>query len=331
MMIPAVSEHELPELTVRLERGYHLRTMVRILRDLRPILDLTEPTVVKLDLSELNFIGPACMAFMVAVVRKARETGMLSDGSQIIPPKLTSARNYIHRMEVLKVVFEREPNEIPDLVTRHEAMGLKECEHFESQPGGRAVAASLVKALQEKVATDKIAATSLDLCLGELTENVYFHADSPHGGFAAAQTFKNSNEIEVAIVDLGRGVRASLAANPDHAAEAVDDITAIKAAIRPLVTATPERNNGYGLAFTRFLMEMNSGRLIVWSGEGWLEMGEKDAERQKDAMPGTVVAMRLHTDRPFDFQAAYAKLTEAIIDQEGPLDDDVHGLKDAAG
>lgn len=61
-----------------------------------------------------------------------------------------------------------------------------------------------------------------------------------------------------------------MAANPDHADEAIDDITAIKAAIRPLVTATPERNNGYGLAFTRFLMEMNSGRLIVWSGEGWL-------------------------------------------------------------
>jgi anti-sigma regulatory factor (Ser/Thr protein kinase) len=325
-----MSQAQLPELTVRLRHAYHLHTLVRMLRDLRPILDLREPTIVTVNLRDLTFIGPACLAFMVAVLRRGRENQLVADDSMILHPTSVAARTYLHRMDVLQVLFEREPNEVADPVTRHDASGLKECEHFESQQRGRDVTASLVKALQEEVETDDVSLTSLDLCLQELTENVYFHADTTHGGFAAAQSFRNTREIEVAIVDLGIGIAESLRQNPEHALEASDDLSAIRAAIRPLVTATPERNSGYGLAFTRFLMEMNSGRLIVWSGEGWVQCGEKYAEKTKDRMPGTVVALRLHTDRPFDFNRAYDKLTAAIEQQEGPLNDDVRLLKNAS-
>lgn len=121
---------------------------------------------------------------------------------------------------------------------------------------------------------------------------------------------------------MGRGIAASLAANPEYAAEAADDISAINAAIRPLVTSTPERNSGYGLALTRFLLEMNDGRLIVWSGKGKVQFGEKYAEKWVDGMPGTVVALRLHTDRPFDITTAYQRLNKAIEEIEGSFDDD---------
>jgi hypothetical protein len=148
------------------------------------------------------------------------------------------------------------------------------------------------------------------------------------GGFAAAQRFKNTQEIEIAIVDLGRGIAASLSTNPDHAEEAEDDISAIHAAIRPLVTATPERNSGYGLALTRFLLEMNDGRLIVWSGEGRVQFGERHIKKRVQDLPGTVVALRLHTDRPFDITTAYQRLNEAIEEIEGPFDhDDVRPLR----
>lgn len=317
---------ELPELTVRLHAGYHLHTVHRIVRDLKPIYELSEPTVVTLDLRGLTFIGPACLAYMVAVMRRGRETKMIADGSLITHPESVGVRTYIFRMDALRVLFEREPSEVADPVTRRAATGLKECEHFETEEGGRNVAAALAAAMQEVVETDDVAAASLRLALIEVTENVHFHADAPFGGFAAAQTFKNGQEIEVAVVDLGVGIAESLRQNPDYAQEAADDISAIKTAIRPLVTATPERNSGYGLAFTRFLLEANDGRLIVWSGGGWLQFGEKYVEKEMDAMPGTLVVLRLHTDRPFDFKQAYAQLTAAIIDKGGPLDDDVRPL-----
>jgi anti-anti-sigma regulatory factor len=320
-----------PEITVPLRNAHHLHSLSRTLRDLRPILDLKEPSVVHLDLSELTFIGPACLALMVATMRRGRGTGMIFSGS-ITYPNSVPVTTYLHRMDVFRVLFEKEPTDVEDNVERHEAVGLKECEHFSSAKGGRRVANGLAKAIQEKVETDVVTANSLDVCLIELTENVYFHADSPIGGFAAAQTFKNSQEIEIAIVDLGVGIANSLAANPEHAQEAADDISAINAAIRPLVTATPERNSGYGLALTRLLLELNDGRLIVWSGEGKVQLGEKASEKRVDRLPGTVVALRLHTDRPFDIATAYERLNQAIEEIEGPPNDDVRtlGQKNAA-
>jgi anti-sigma regulatory factor (Ser/Thr protein kinase) len=318
----------LPKITVSLRHAHHLHSLSRTLRDLRPILDLDEPTVVTLDLTELTFIGPACLAFMVAALRNGRENGWIADGSRIIHPNSVAARTYLHRMDALRVVFEHEPMEVFDPVVRHEASGLKECEHFSSEAGGRQVAAALSKAIQDEVDTDRATEAALDVCLIELAENVYFHADAPVGGFAAAQRFKNTQEIEIAIVDLGRGIAASLAANPDHAEEARDDISAINAAIRPLVTSTPERNSGYGLALTRFLLEMNDGRLIVWSGEGRVQFGERHIEKRVPEMPGTVVALRLHTDRPFDITTAYKRLNEAIEEIEGAFDhEDVRTLR----
>ncbi|HEX6781775.1 MAG TPA: hypothetical protein VF125_07060 [Solirubrobacterales bacterium] len=318
----------MPEITVCLRQAHHLHSLSRTLRDLRPILDLQEATQVTLDLTELTFIGPACLAFLVAVVRNGRESGMMADGSMIVWPASVPARTYLHRMDAIRVLFEHEANDPPDPVVRHEASGLKECEHFSSEKGGRRVAAALSKAIQDEVDTDRATEAALDVCLTELAENVYFHAEAEAGGFAAAQRFKNTQEIEIAIVDLGRGIAASLAGNPEYAQEAKDDISAIKAAIRPLVTSTPERNSGYGLALTRFLLEMNDGRLIVWSGKGKVQFGEKHAEKRVDEMPGTVVALRLHTDRPFDISTAYRRLNEAIEEIEGAFDhDDVRPLR----
>lgn len=322
-----MAEKTLPSLTVELSAAYHLHSIRRMVRSLKPIYDLKKPTVVTLDLAGLTFIGPASLAYMIAVMRRGRESGVVANGSMVLHPRSIAVMTYLHRMDALQVLFEKEPNEIPDPVVRHDASGLKECEHFSSEDGGRRVAGALAKAVQEEVATDKLTAAALDICLTELAENVYFHADTSHGGFAAAQTFKNSKEIEVAIVDLGIGIAASLGENPDHASEAADDITAIKAAVRPLVTATPERNSGYGLALTRFLLEINDGRLIVWSRKGMVQFGEKHVEKRIEDLPGTIVALRLHTDRPFDIARAYERLNSAIEEIEGPPDDDVRTLR----
>jgi len=280
-------------------------------------------------LSELTFIGPACTALMVAVVRQARETGMLARG-QVIYPKRPGVRTYLQRMDAIRVLFEHEAVEITDDVARGEVEGLKECEHFSSDKGCLRVAKGLASAIKTTVETDNVTANSLEVCLGELTENVFYHAAAPVGGFAAATTFRGSQEIELAIVDLGVGIASSLSANPDFADQATDDISAIHTAIKPTVTATPERNSGYGLALTRLLLEINDGRLIVWSGEGKVEFGENPTEKKVNRLPGTLVVLRLHTDRPFDLKTAYKRLESAIEEIEGSSIEDVRPLKTSA-
>ena len=104
-------EAVLPDIAVRLRQAHHLHSLSRTLRDLRPILELEEPTLVTLDLSDLTFIGPACLAFMVAVVRNGRENGTIADGSRIAWPTSVPAHTYLYRMDAVRVLFEHETND----------------------------------------------------------------------------------------------------------------------------------------------------------------------------------------------------------------------------
>lgn len=230
-------------------------------------------------------------------------------------------------MDFIRVLFEGA--DVEDPVERHESTGLRECRHFVTEDECLGAARDLADALEEKVSTDDMAKNSLYVCLSELAENVFFHANTPYGGFAAAQPFTKSKEIEVAIVDLGVGIAASLRQNPQYADLITDDLTAIKTAIRPTVTATPGRNSGYGLAFTRYLLQINHGRLIIRSGTGYLQDGVQPAGGVVDDMlPGTLVALRLRTDRPFDSSQAWDLLTRAIKDILGFAHDDRDTLDD---
>lgn len=73
-------------------------------------------------------------------MRRGRENETIADASYIVPPSSKPVFNYLHRMDFLKVLFEKEAVTVAEPVTKHEATGLKECEHFASEKGGRDVA-----------------------------------------------------------------------------------------------------------------------------------------------------------------------------------------------
>lgn len=296
---------------VVLRGPYYLNQLKRLIRELQPLLHLNVRRRVFVDLSDLTFMGPAALALTLGALSRIQSSSLLAPNSSIVPPRATGMATYLARMDFLTVLLEEAEPAVE--VGRTPRAGLRECRHFRKDEECRAVAKELADALEERVSTDQLARTSLELCLTELTENVYYHAEAHDGGFAAAQAFDSSKEIEVAIVDLGVGIRRSLAKNADYAAESGDDVTAIETAMRPTVTATPGRNSGYGLAFTRFLLDINQGRLLVRSGTGNVQVGEKAFRKEEvDSLPGTLVALRLHTDRAFDFKKAYELLMEAI-------------------
>jgi anti-sigma regulatory factor (Ser/Thr protein kinase) len=218
--------------------------------------------------------------------------------------------NYLHRTDFFRGLRF-------DLVgpPRKKTPGFREASHFQTDIERRKVAAGLSDALDETVITDRLAQQSLALALDELTDNVLFHAETDLGGYAAAAALRHSHEVEVAIADLGIGIAASLSKNPDYAKHATNDMTAIETALIPTVSATPERNAGWGLAFTQFLMGFNEGRLAVRSGYGHIQHGDRViAKTDVHPLPGTLVALRLRTDRPFDFNRAYEALDRAIRD-----------------
>jgi hypothetical protein len=168
-------------------------------------------------------------------------------------------------------------------------------------------------ALLERVPrSDSLARAGVITAFSELTENVIFHADTPLGGYAAAAYSKKKREIEIGIVDLGIGVRASLDKNPALVPSA-SDVDAIRSAMTPTISSTPERNSGYGLAFTQGLLLANGGQMRVRSGCGAATIGPGvDFGSRPNNLPGTLVLLRARADRPLDASQAWDDLLDRI-------------------
>jgi hypothetical protein len=103
---------------------------------------------------------------------------------------------------------------------------------------------------------------ALEWAVYEVLDNVSIQASAALPGLVCAQFHPNRHRLEVAIVDSGRGIRASLAEG--HPVS--DDADAIGKALQRGVTRDPEVGQGNGLAGTRQILEVNEGYCPMWSG-----------------------------------------------------------------
>lgn len=301
-------------LTVRLSGGYHFEQLERLLRDLAPVLHLGARRRLMFDMGGLVFIGPTALALLVAVIKRLGNDALIGDGSRMRAPRSSMTNNYLMRMDLFKHLAGVE---VDEPFERKKPVGFRPCQHFATADEYRLVAKDLTDALIERCQTDTGARSAIRICLDELTENVIHHADTGHGGFAAAQGWKQKAEFEIGIVDMGVGIKTSLMKNPTYADIAQDE-DAIVTALRPRVSSTPERNAGIGLFITKLLLAANGGTLVVRSGYGRVVSGgENEKMTQTAAMPGTLVALRARTDQALDIKSVYRQLDEI----EQALDD----------
>lgn len=310
------------KLTITLSGPYHFKQLERLLRDLDPLARLAVRKELLLDLGGLSFVGPAGLAWLIAVVRRAEDLDLIAGGSVRMPRSPLTLR-YLMRMDFLTTL---------DLATvddeqfdRHPPIGFRPCQRFSDHDGSRRVAKEMTDALAESCETDDVARYSLRICLDELAENVIYHADTDSGGFMVAQGLKRVPEFEIGIADLGVGIRTSLQKNPQYV-DIQDDVTAISTALLPRVSSTPERNGGFGLAVSQLLLKANGGTLSVRSGHGSVQTGMAERQQYQElAVPGTLVALRTRTDRPLNVQDAYRLLEDdfnASLRSRGFDDDD---------
>jgi anti-sigma regulatory factor (Ser/Thr protein kinase)/ABC-type transporter Mla MlaB component len=299
-------------ISITLRGGYSYDQLETLIEELQPVLTLATPAVIDLDLKHVEFVGPSCLALLVASLRRLRDQSLTCDGSAIKPPENPNVRQYLERMDFMKLVVRNPP---PEQFTRNEPLGFRPCQHFISSEQQWATAATLLAALTEACECDDAARTALHICLDEVCENVLHHAYTDLGGFGTAQGWKALGDFEIGIVDLGVGIRASLTRNPAYAGVA-SDTEAIHTALMPRVSSTPERNAGIGLAVTRLLLAANGGSFTVRSGGGVVRdvAGTTESEATSAYLPGTVIALRANSGRPLDIGAVYAKLEEIAPD-----------------
>lgn len=303
-----------PGVTIEMSGGYGFDRLERTLKTLQPLLHLREPAVVTVDLTRLVHLGPTSLALVIAALQRAVEFDLLLESSVIHPPASPPVRQYLERMNLVREVIG---DDIPEGFNRNAPVGFRPVQHIAPEGKSWIVAKSLSDALTERCVADEVAHAAVYVCLDEVCENVVHHADTPLGGFAAAQGWPRSNrQFEIGIVDLGVGVRGSLTKNEQYA-HITDDVTAITTALQPRVTATPERNAGIGLAVTSMLLAANGGSMIVRSGRGAVMSGVASVAEIRDAdLPGTVVSLRANMDRPLDINAVYEHLPEVEAQDE---------------
>jgi anti-sigma regulatory factor (Ser/Thr protein kinase) len=287
---------------VALVGQYAFTHLERLIGDLAPIAALVEPKTLALDLTGLDGMCAPALAWLIAIVRRAQQRDLLADSFIIGPDGRLAGASPGSSLEMRQVRSFKSHEELRQAAAELSAIAAKRCE------------------------LDPVAQFTLRICLDELAENVVFHANSPIGGVIAAPHVVGSGELEVGVVDLGVGIRASLRRNPELA-EARDDVAAAITAMGSRVTATPDRNGGFGLAVTKLTIRANHGTMLVRSGFASVVAGVADSGLLTTLrLPGTtLVGLRIRTDQPLDVTVAYDHLADAL---DASLRD--RGLDDAA-
>lgn len=144
---------------------------------------------------------------------------------------------------------------------------------------------------------------ALEWAVYEVIDNVVIHAESPLPALVCAQHYPHRKRLELSVVDVGRGIRASLGT-----AMALDsDADAIGKALQRGVTRDASVGQGNGLAGTREIVACNRGYLALWSGTAKYRMsgGEETGFETVPRVPGTGLMMALDTRRPVDLRDTF--------------------------
>ena len=150
---------------------------------------------------------------------------------------------------------------------------------------------------------------SISISMSEIMENCFAHGEIGTSliGLACAQSWPKGSKAQVAIADLGVGIRESLTRNADLAPQ-VNSINSCEFASRFGVTSKPEKGHaGYGLALARQLLAANGGTFMVVSHDEWFCANGPHVSGGSLASPwpGTLVVLEWNTNKPLRVRDVY--------------------------
>jgi ABC-type transporter Mla MlaB component len=137
---------------------------------------------------------------------------------------------------------------------------------------------------------------AMEWAVYEIIDNIRLHAETPVPGILTAQYYPQCHRLDIAIVDAGRGIKASL--SQSHKLLSHDE--AIQTAIQRGVTRDANVGQGNGMAGTCEIVRQNGGELHIWTGDADLTIrkGRNKGFTRISPFPGTGIFLRLDTRRP---------------------------------
>jgi hypothetical protein len=167
---------------------------------------------------------------------------------------------------------------------------------------------------------------TLTYALREIFRNVLEHSQAD-AIFYAAQHWPERKLVELAILDEGKGMAASLGRNPHIRIES--DQEALRLAILPGISGVAFKgarkkrndawaNSGYGLFMTSQLCQ-RGGSFVIGSGDALLKIEQDSYEDHELAFPGTLIRLRFKTDQIEDLSQSLEDLRKRGADIAGTL------------
>ncbi|MBN1954813.1 MAG: hypothetical protein JW900_07160, partial [Anaerolineae bacterium] len=264
---------------------------------------------VHLNLAGVTFIWPSALTLLTAAILLLRQRGF---AVRITPPISDAVSAYLARIDFYDLV---------DFETaypwrRHDSSGrFREVVQISSESDSETVVGEVLEILGRNLEGIGPVYEAVQYSFLEVVNNVFHHAQSPIHAVICAQAYPQLHKVELAVVDGGRGIPASLAGNPSLAGRFSTAAEAIQLAVQPRITGRPEYNTGEGLFFTLEFIKANQGDACIHSADGSLWVHKDQAVAQSaPSWPGTVVALRFRTDRPV--------VTKTIFDRHAPPEED---------
>ena len=273
------------------------------------------PEKIAIHLPDSSFVYPSAIGFLGAwgVYERNRH------GTQLVITGDENSRRYLSRMDLMA------------------ALESPFTEDFERKPAaGRFLPVTLVDDDNSaKYAVDSICdlvlhqfedprpfLPALEWAVSEITDNILIHSESETPGIVCAQYFDTKHRLGVAIVDCGRGLKASL----QESMHVWSHGDAISKAIKRGVTRDSDVGMGNGLAGTLEIARVNGGDFKLWSGNVSLHYkGGKDQGFTEHAeVPGTGIYLSLDTRRPVN-------LAETFIEGEATASNYIIAQVEAGG
>lgn len=166
----------------------------------------------------------------------------------------------------------------------------------------------IMRILQKSTSLDQNVLSCLNYCFWEMIDNIQEHAKSKIGGYVVVQNYPKKNNLEIDLVDTGRGIRASLSENAKFAD--ISEAEALQESIKEGMTRGTGRGNG--LFHTTNFVKENDGTFWMHSGNHMLEVVKGRVKTfEVPFWDGTAIHLRVKTNNDV--------LLENIFGDEKPI------------
>lgn len=269
--------------------------------------ELRFSSAVALDFSKVGFATPTGMLVLASLIEEAVRDGRVPIQSGVTPRDYLSNMGFYAACGLDVPKYEAPGSATYYPITRFDVVQLR----------ARAAKLGIPIGAHVNVTVGRLAylitrQTSGDLfytvkyCLREILRNVAEHSQSEHL-LVMGQYWPERNQIELAVLDRGIGLRAALSQNPKFSVLETDR-NAIRLALLPstsgqkvyvvsenLVEMDDEGewgNSGFGLYMTSE-MARKTGSFTIASGDARLEIIGNQKRFGAFFLPGTLVSMKI--------------------------------------